>query len=62
MTIRVRDQLTDLDARRIAAAITNAVLHPVDETARTSNEKAGTAWLRWSDTVAPPAPPKPHLD
>jgi len=59
MTIRVRDQL---DARRIAAAITNAVLHPVDEAARKTNEKAGTAWLRWSDTVAPPASARPHLD
>ena len=61
MTIKVRNQLTDLDARRIAAAITNAVLHPVDET-RKSSEKAGTGWLRWSDTVAPPEPPKPRLD
>ena len=61
MTIRVRDQLTDLDARRIAAAITNAVLHPVDESNR-KNEKAGTAWLRWSDTVAQPASDKPNLD
>ena len=61
MTIRVRDQLTDLDGRRIAAAITNAVLHPIHEMAH-KRERAGTGWLRWSDTVAPPASPKPHLD
>jgi hypothetical protein len=62
MTIRVRLQLQDSDVRRIAAAITRAVLHPIHETARQSCEKAGEAWLLWSDIIAPPAPFKPHLD
>ncbi len=54
MTIRVRDQLSELDPQRIAAAITRAVIKPNLDDSPQRQERAGTHWLNWSETVANP--------
>ena len=64
MTIRVRDPLSDLDVKRIAAAVTSAVLNPsVDDMSDASPANpVGHCWLRWSDVAAKPKPVRERLD
>lgn len=64
MTIRVRDPLSDLDAKRVAAAVTSAVLNPAldDVPGPERRDRVGRSWVRWSDALAGRKPSLPRLD
>jgi hypothetical protein len=63
MTIRVPAQIQFIDAQRLAAVLTRAVLNPTLADGRTEREvRLGSSWIHWTDTQSQPKKVRHPLD
>jgi hypothetical protein len=64
MTIRVPAQIQEIDAQKLAAVLTRAVLNPTIADARSNahEPKLGTSWVHWSDAQNHPKKARHPLD
>ena len=63
MTIRVPAQIQHIDAQKLAAVLTRAVLNPTIADDRSDREpRMGSSWVHWSDTQNHPKKVRHPLD